>query len=216
MVARYNGGFFDGLTFDFVRPHVEIRTSLRDNDDGPRFTNEIDAQSLGLDQQRIKTSAEAASVLQREIAPAFQAVKKRGSPNNNLQEYMKQWQESFSADFLIGRSRKEVNEALGYSYRRGLKSLPVTRGAVALQPISPRESSAQLVIFLADVGQRTGRWMVVGSVVSGLEVADEIARRPLAGCPKARFEPRDPVVITAVTASCSEDLQDTASTGGSE
>lgn len=69
-------------------------------------------------------------------------------------------------------------EAIGYRFTAGLASLPALRGAVALVPASPTESLLSLAILLADHPTRTGRWMIVGRVVQGLEVAESIALAP--------------------------------------
>ena len=59
----------------------------------------------------------------------------------------------------------------------------------------------RLSIAIADIPQRTGRWMVIGRLVDGLEAAEEISVRKLKGqgTPEAKnFEPLDPVVIDRV------------------
>jgi cyclophilin family peptidyl-prolyl cis-trans isomerase len=196
-------GFYDGLTFDFTRPHVEIAAESREPDDLFRTPTRIDARALGLDRSVIGDSAEAMSVLQTELLPEHVRNKKQGSVSPRLRNWIDRWYESQEADFLVGTSRREVAEALGYVYQEGLASLPPSRGAVALVPASPRWSSGRLSIFLTDLPDRAGRWMVVGRVVAGLEVAEEISARPLRSGPEYKsYRPADPVAIEDTEIEC--------------
>ena len=165
-------GFYDGLVFDHARPHLEIRTSSRSPEKLFLVDAEMDAEALGLDQQRILSVAEAMDVLQRELLVAHGEAKRRGVTRPLLQEWVDRWHDSYSAEFLVGESRMRVNQALGYSYREGLDSRPVTAGAVMLVPHSPTRATARLAIALEDMPERTGRWMVIGRVLEGLDVVD--------------------------------------------
>ena len=58
-----------------------------------------------------------------------------------------------------------------------------------------------------DVGmpQRTGRWMVIGQVVSGLELADDISVAPLVQPRNIKpldYTPLQPVTIESARLSC--------------
>ena len=196
-------GFYDGLTFDFTRPHVELITETRRP--AHLFTTEtrIDAAALGLDRSLIADSAEAMSVLQQELLPEVIRHKKRGEVTPGLRAWADRWYEDRNPDFLVGVSHREVNEALGYAYEPGLASLAPERGTVALWPESPRRSTARLAIFLTDLPERTGRWMVVGRVIEGLGVAEAIASRPLAPGPLySQHRPLDPVAIESTHVEC--------------
>jgi hypothetical protein len=109
------------------------------------------------------------------------------------------WARRFEIDhdpsFLVGTTRQEVLEAMGYRFRRGLATLPASRGAVALVQASPTTAELSLAILLADHPARTGRWVIVGGVVEGLELADEISVRPLADVALRDYRPRHPVPI---------------------
>lgn len=201
-VGEPAGPYYDGLAFAFTRPHVEIVTEARQPaPEGIEVDVEIDAASLGLDRKKIGDRAEAMKVLQWELIRAHAEMGKGEDRPERLKQWIEEWRATGSADFLIGTSWQQINEALGYEYRRGLQSLPVTSGAVALQPLSPTRASMRLSIAIADMPQRTGRWMVIGRVVEGLEVAEEISVQTLRGqgTPEAKnFQPLDPVIIDRV------------------
>ena len=196
------GGYYDGLAFSYTKPHVEIVTASRfPENEGPQFETELDARSLGLDRDVIESYAEAMRVLQWELIRAHGKMGKGKDRPALLVEWIDLWRETGSAGFLIGVARQRINEAQGYVYRDGLRSQPVTAGAVALKPLSPTQASARLSIALADMPQRTGKWMVIGRVVEGFEVAEKISIRTLKGqgTPEVkRFEPLEPVVITGI------------------
>lgn len=188
-------GFYDGLVFGFTRPHIEIVTSTREPSSSFIFPNELDAEALGLDEQLISDPAEAMTILQRELLVVYRERKKSSSIPEQLKSLLDQWSASYTPDFLIGVSRKEINEALGYAYQKGLESRPTVKGSVLLTPISPTHSSARLSILLEDIPQRTGRWMVIGRVTHGLEVAEAISARPRVRDRREEFRPLNPVVI---------------------
>ncbi len=103
---------------------------------------------------------------------------------------------------LIGVSRKEVNEVLGYRYRNGLDSRPVTRGAVSLEPASPRWSTPRLTIALKRIPDQDGRRMVIGRVAQGLEIADRIATRRLSPHKTVQYRPLVPARIFKARYEC--------------
>lgn len=200
LVRLAASGYYDGLTFDYANPHVEIFTSLREGDE-TRFEQEIDAGALGLDRDVLEDVGAAMNVLQAEILENHQA----GRPETpRMREWLDRWYATREADFLVGVSRQQVYEALGYVYESGLASRPVRRGAVLLKPLSPRLASARLGLVLTDIPERTGKWMVIGQVVAGLETVEAISTRPRqrANEPDETFTPVEPVVIDALVFSC--------------
>ncbi len=197
-----SSGFYDGLVFDHCKPHIEIRTSARESEDERRLPIQLDAHALGLDATKITDTAEAMAILQNELMAANQVAKRTGWTNKTLQGWMDEWYETLSAEFLIGASMEDVNRALGYVYEEELQSKPVTMGAVTLVPVSPREASARLSITLTDMPGRTGRWMVIGTVVGGLELAKTISKGPLTPEKALKYRPLQPVVIEKVEVEC--------------
>jgi len=196
-------GFYDGLVFDFTRPHVELATSTRAPSSSFTVDNELDAEALGLDRAVIEDRAQAMTVLQRELLPDFIRNKKNGTITPRLRTWLDRWSAHHSPDFLVGASRRQVNEALGFVYHSGLASRPPDRGAVALWPASPTRATLRLTIFLTDLPQRSGQWMVIGRVSRGLDVAEAISSQPLdeqAGLDD--YKPVDPVRIVRATFAC--------------
>lgn len=193
--------YYEGLGFDYTRPHVLIAVGERPALPALSTPTRIDAVALGLDHRRLADAAEAMEVLQRELLPAY--IHRRNDATPRLAAWVERWRQDFEADFLVGVSRQAVNEALGHAYERGLPSLPPVRGAVALWPESPTVSTPRLAILLADLPERAGRWMVVGRVTRGFEVAEAISARPLVAEPANRsFRPVDPVRIDAAGVEC--------------
>jgi cyclophilin family peptidyl-prolyl cis-trans isomerase len=194
---------YAGATFAYTRPHQEVR--LRAVPGAGRedvtVSTQLDAEALGLDRERLRDRGQAMDVLQRELLPAFARSGKRAEPGSPLASWMDAWYRERDPAFLVGATRQAINEALGHRYQRGLASRPPLRGTVALPPASPTRSRPELAFLLADMPGRSGRWMVVGRVTSGLELLESIALRPRA--PGARghklFEPAEPLPVASVT-----------------
>jgi cyclophilin family peptidyl-prolyl cis-trans isomerase len=207
LVGPNDSGYFDGLTFNYTKPHLDIRTSERPPTGLLEITTEIDANALGLHEDRIEDVNAAMDVMQQELLQSGQKAKRGESISSQLSAWISRWYENYSADFLIGVSRKEINEALGFEYSDApLESVPVTKGAVALVPRSPVAASPRLSIILQDMPLRTGRWMVVGRVVEGLDIADQISIEPLVlprSVKQKYFRPLNPVVIRSAEFTCS-------------
>ncbi len=194
----------DEITFDYTRPHIEVRTTGYAAGN-PAVPVEIDAVALGLHEQRIETVGEAMNVIQDELLPAFRRTRDTGAASPQLLRWLDAWYDGYEADFLIGTSRKEINEALGHAYRSGLESRPVTKGSVALKPASKTTASTRLSIALKDMPKRTGKWMVIGEVTQGLELVDRISVAPLHRPRHIRtrtYEPLRPVTVTNVRMEC--------------
>ena len=202
LVELVRASAFDGIEFDHCLPRHEIRTSLNPALEDVDLPIQISAETLGLDQAKIDDTAEAMSVLQNELLAANQVAKETGRTNKTLQGWMDQWYASYSAAFLVGVSRLEINRALGYVYEPGLASRPVGTGTVALVPTTPRESSARFSIALTEMPGRNGRWMVVGRVVAGLDVAEAISEGPLTPEKALKYRPLQPVEIETIEVRC--------------
>ncbi|NJL27972.1 MAG: hypothetical protein HC897_08760 [Thermoanaerobaculia bacterium] len=192
------------LTFNVTKPHVEITMAESAEKAGLQLALEIDAEALGLHQRRVMDPGEAMDLMQEEILPFYIRHRLDGEINSKLETWINQWYVARDASFLVGTSRKEINEALGYVYKTGLSSQPVSRGTVVLKPISPFVVSSGLTIILTDIPSRTGLWMVIGRVVEGMEIADSISARPLIPPSRAsnQFTPVEPVVIETLRFTC--------------
>ena len=220
-LEKGDGSSFAGLAFDFERPHLELRLAPRPADSDSTVELVNDAAALGLDRKRIADAGEAMDVLQFELLPAAQRAATRRKPEREnpgqqsgdlraedegdgegeepATPQLAAWRERFEKDydpsFLVGTSRREILEALGYRFRSGLDSKPPLRGTVALVPASPTRARLELSILLADHPTRLGKWLVVGRVVAGLDVAEAISLRPLADARLDDGRPRDPLVV---------------------
>jgi cyclophilin family peptidyl-prolyl cis-trans isomerase len=193
------------LTFNYTHAHIEIYAEPLRSKESLLLPNEIDAEALGLDQVRISDAGEAMDVFQQELIPAYNRVKGGGKFHPKLREWMTKWRETMDASFLVGASRKEILEAMGYVYTERLDSRPVTKGALTLEPDSPTHAVARFGIALSDLPTRLGRQMVIGRIVEGLELSDNISTRPLDVPPGVRsldYAPKDPIVIRSLRLEC--------------
>lgn len=199
-------GYYDGLSFGYTRPMLEIRTSVRQPAEIVEIPIQIDADALGLQDDKIANLDQAMDVMQLELLKAFNNSDKTQAVSNPLlHKWLTEWSASFKADFLMGVSRKEVKQALGHVYITGLNSRPMKRGAVALKPNKPNVAGMELTIALSDLDDRSGEWMVIGEVVNGLEIADDISVQPLRDPPHERsrtYKPYEPVVIRSARIDC--------------
>jgi len=205
LIKKGNAGYYDGLVFNYTKPHIEIVTGERQPGGMVEFNNQIDASSLGLDKDIIQDKNQAMNVLQFELLKKFVKTKKLGGRTEQLDAWLIRWNATQSADFLMGVSRMEINQALGYTYFKGLDSREVKRGSVALKPKTPGKATARLSIALTDFPRRTGLWMVIGQVVDGLDVAERISLAPLIQprhIKTREYIPLNPVVIKSAVLAC--------------
>jgi cyclophilin family peptidyl-prolyl cis-trans isomerase len=181
---------YAGVAIGWVRPHTEIRTQVPQG--AIPMQSELDARALGLHEVRIEDAGAAMNAIHFELEPAFVRAGAKASPQ--LREWIGAWRQHFDAAFLVGVSRQQINEALGYRYREGYATRPARRGSVALVPDQPGSTTLALAILLRDQPKRDGAWVVIGQVESGLELAQSLSISPRLH-PKF-FEPADPVRIT--------------------
>lgn len=188
---------WNGVPIPWVRPHTEIRTGL------PRkampMASELSAEALGLGAIRIEDAGAAMNAIQFELEPAFLRAGAAASPQ--LQAWISTWRAHFDAAFLIGATRQQINEALGYRYAPGYATGAMRRGSVALVAGDPGSTTLALSILLRDQPRRDGCWVVVGRVESGLDLVDRLSIAPRLH-PKS-FEPAQPARIsqTSITSA---------------
>ncbi len=192
---REPAGYFDGTFFDHALAGHEIATSIRPPGSGILIPMQIDATALGLDDRRLESASTAMEIWQNEILPYEGSIHGRKPPPGLLGEWMAQWRETMRPDFLVGASQKDINEALGYVYQQGLPSLPVRRGSVGLRRISKEWSTPALIIELIDRPNLDGRRMIIGRVISDIEMIDRISRRRLTPTKSESRRPLNPVRI---------------------
>lgn len=197
-----SAGYYDGLDFDRALRGVELALSPREPRQELVIETEIDGVALGLDQVRIDDTAKADLLWQQKLYPRIRDARTEDQRHPLMEPWMKAWGASSNADFLVGVSQLDINEVLGYRYRTGLRSLPVTRGAVTTIPLSPRWSTPGLSIALADRPDLTGTRMVIGHVVEGLEIAETAASRPLTPVKTTRDRLLVPLQVSVATIEC--------------
>lgn len=181
---------YAGVAIGWVRPHTEIRTGVPQG--GVPLASELDARALGLHEVRIEDAGAAMNTIQFELEPALGRA--GAGATAQLRAWIATWRQHFDPSFLIGVTRQQINEALGYRYRDGYATRPARRGSVALVPDQPGSTTLGLAILLRDQPKRDGVWVVIGHVESGLELAQRLSIAPRLH-PKS-FEPEDPVRIT--------------------
>ncbi len=208
-------GYYDGLTFNFVNPHLEIRTSQREPGSAFRLPMEIDADALGLDEQLVDDSGEAMDIWQFELFPFFTEHRNKEQLSTDLVAWVTHWRSEGNVDFLQNVSRKRINEAQNFQYSEGLSSRPAARGAVALSSAGSRRSTPRLRFFLTDFPQLTGRITVIGEVTKGLDIVEQIAQLAVIPPPYADRRARKPIrpptinkAIFVCTSSTEEGLRD--------
>jgi cyclophilin family peptidyl-prolyl cis-trans isomerase len=189
------------LTFDWVRPHAEIRTTPLDLGIA-KVPLELDALALGLDRARITTLGAAMELIQGEFW-TIHAAHKASPPTQQFGRWLEQWRSTRSAEFLVNVTRQEILEAFGFNFQAGLASRPVTKGSVLLRNIGTDAAESRLTFILGDRPKETGKWLVIGHVVNGLELVRNISIQPLASEFAKRGVPDKPVVLRAVELSCS-------------
>ncbi len=199
---REAAGYFDGLIFDHVRRGHEIATSIRPPGSSMLIRMQMDATALGLEDRRVESTVAAMEIWQNEILPYEGSIHGRKEPPGLLGEWMTEWKETMRPDFLLGASQKDINEAMGYVYQSGLPSLPVRRGAVGLRRISKEWSTPALIIALNDRPDLDGRRMIIGNLISDIEIIDKTSRRRLTPTKSESNRPLNPVRILGGHVEC--------------
>ncbi len=107
---------YDGVTIEWIRTAHGNPYRLTPRSRG-HLASELDARALGLHQQHIKDAGAAMNAIQFELEPAF--VRAGADATAQLREWIATWRQHFEPSFLIGVSRQQINEALGYRYQNG-------------------------------------------------------------------------------------------------
>jgi hypothetical protein len=197
-------GYFEGLSFDYARPHLELRLPVRFPKDAFTVATELDARSLGLEGEFLTDRGKAMEVMQFELLPAMTRPNSERMRTPTLVEWARRFEQDHDPSFLVGKTRRELLEAVGYRFQSGLNSIEPTRGTVALVPSSPDRSTLSLSILLADYPTRKGRWMVVGRIVEGLEIAEAISESRHASPHSRDYRPAEPITVlsTELDSNC--------------
>lgn len=192
--------FYDGLTFHRVIPDFMIQGGdpLGTGSGGPgyQFEDEINAESLGLDELKAVENGRPHPWLLIRSQQDFQrsivmpVVKKLGIENQ--EEFAKRVEEVQKE--VEDLSLRDAYENLGYEYVDGLESLRPVRGVIAMANAGPNTNGSQFFINVADTPHLTGKHTVFGKVTEGMEVVDAISKVATG----ANNKPKEPVVIRSI------------------
>ncbi len=174
-------GYYDGMRFHRVIPGLLIQAgSPALHEGGREFTtlnNEINAASLGLDEQAvlfdngefnpllgIRDKDDLEKILLR---PLYRRLGIAGNA-----EVASRQDEILSA--LTEMSLLDAYAQLGYRYRNETATRALRRGILALANRGPDDNGPEFFILLADAPHLDGRYTVIGRVVEGMATADRI------------------------------------------
>jgi cyclophilin family peptidyl-prolyl cis-trans isomerase len=175
--------FYEGLTFHRVVDGFVIQAGSPDGtpNGGPgyAFADEINANSLGLDQMQVLDPegypnpvlgiASPEDFQQRVLEPLYARM---GITNKAALEARVGEVE----DRLRTLTVKQANEMLGYRYIETVQSRAPLRGVIAMANSGPDSNGSQFFITLADAPWLTGKHTVFGKVRAGLDVVDAIGK----------------------------------------
>lgn len=184
--AQVQRPFYDGLSFHRIIAGFMIQggSPTGGGDGGPGFTiaDEINAQSLGLDQMPlIDAEGYPSPLLGISDQTAFQqTILKPLYESMGIRSDADVAQRSGEIEArLRGMSLKSFYELLGYRYSNsGLSRAPL-RGMLAMAGNGPGTAGSQFFLTLADTPWLTGRHTVFGKLRAGQAVLDSIGRVPV-------------------------------------
>jgi cyclophilin family peptidyl-prolyl cis-trans isomerase len=175
--------FYDGLVFHRVIDGFMIQagspTGNPDGGPGYALPDEINAESLGLDQMQLLDPAGYPNPVlgirsqqdfqERVLEPLYAAmgITSRASLDARVGEVEQR---------LRGMTVKQLNELLGYRYVAGLQSRAPLRGVIAMANSGPNTNGSQFFITLADAPWLTGKHTVFGKVRAGFDTIDAIGK----------------------------------------
>ena len=178
--------YYDGMRFHRVMPGFVIQTgspayhSLGAPD--AILDDEISASALQLDQEPLlNIDGSVNELLQITDHEEFgDAVLNPLYASMGIDSVSELEQQQFNVmERLKSLSIQDVYELQGYSYDDSLATRPVTRGIVAMANRGPDTNGPEFFIALADLPSLTGKYTVIGQVVEGMAVVDQIGSVPV-------------------------------------
>lgn len=179
--------FFDGLIFHRVIDNFMIQGGCPlgngMGDPGYKFNDEINADSLGLDKEKVLTAQGQIhenlriyppQQLQQIIAqPIF---KKLGiNSQETFQAKQKEFQEEVKKT-VETLTLKKLYQDMGYKFDDKLTSFPMKKGFLAMANSGPNTNGSQFYINLKDNNYLDGKHTVFGKVIEGMDVVEKIGK----------------------------------------
>lgn len=179
--------FFDGLIFHRVIDNFMIQGGCPlgngMGDPGYKFNDEINADSLGLDKEKVLTAQGQIhenlriyppQQLQQIIAqPIF---KKLGiNSQETFQAKQKEFQEEVKKT-VETLTLKKLYQDMGYKFDDKLTSFPMKKGFLAMANSGPNTNGSQFYINLKDNRYLDGKHTVFGKVIEGMDVVEKIGK----------------------------------------
>jgi cyclophilin family peptidyl-prolyl cis-trans isomerase len=186
--------FYDGLAFHRIIDQFMVQGGCPKGDGtagpGYKFSDEIGAESLGLDKMpAIQPGGNAHRWLMIRSGADFQkkivyplAVKM----GHRSQKAVDANREAISAR-LKKLTLKEALENQGYVYNSKLKSHRPVRGVIAMANSGPNTNGSQFFINIVDTPWLTGKHTVFGRVIKGMAIVDQMGKESKQGKPKPKI-----------------------------
>lgn len=149
---------------------------------GELLADEINADALGLAAEPVLTADASVNALLNitdEEAFGAEVLTPLYADMNidNVAELATRQDEIYTR--LQSLTVKSLYELQGYRYSDRFATRAISHGIVALANSGPDSNGAEFFIALADAPSLTGRYTVIGRVVEGMAVADEIGATPI-------------------------------------
>ena len=193
---RTNPRYYDGTAFNRVVPGLLIQAGVPVTngfgDPGIELPDEINANALGLDRMpavladgsfnpllQIGNREDLENIL---LTPLYRSM----NINSNTEVAERQ----FEIDQRLRElTLKQVYQNLGFQYTERHLTRPVIRGTVALVNTGPGTNGPGFFIAVDQAEWLNGRYTVIGRVVEGMNIVDQINQMPIASGNDPRATP---------------------------
>lgn len=182
----YKPRYFDGMTFhrtipDFLiqsgSPHLNPLGSPQE-----LLEDEISAESLNLDAAKVLLPDARTNPLlnitsktdfaQQVLLPLYNDM------GIETPEQVLNQQDQIDSR-LRDMTLAQLYQLQGYRYSDSLISRPIKRGTVALANTGPNSNGPEFFVSLGNTEHLTGKYTAIGSVIEGMNVADQIGERAI-------------------------------------
>lgn len=197
--------FYDGLIFHRVIKGFMIQGGCPQGtgmgDPGYKFKDEINADSLGLQDLKVIDEAKGLHEYLR-VYPQQRVQQMIAQPiftklGINSQETFKAKQKEFQVEIekvMKTLTIKKLYEGMGYKYDASLNSTPMKKGFLAMANSGPNTNGSQFYINLKDNRYLDGKHTVFGKVIEGMEIVEKIGGVKTA----AQDKPEEDVKIVSI------------------